>query len=170
MLKKLKHNHFNFNTNNFFYLHKKFSLQKKFIYLYIIVEITKKILSLFICIFQKNLMASSQIESFLDDIATTLLFPKKMHIITSMDIDEDWYWYLLNENEAKQMPSKVANHITLIDLHKCGYMLLSTFNHLLTLRSFNNKWKKIVDNTLEWSAFQPANGTNLWEFQSIFTM
>jgi hypothetical protein len=89
MLKKLKHNHFNFNTNNFFYLHKKFSLQKKFIYLYIIVEITKKILSLFICIFQKNLMASSQIESFLDDIATTLLFPKKMHIITSMDIDED---------------------------------------------------------------------------------
>jgi hypothetical protein len=77
---------------------------------------------------------------------------------------------LLNENETKQMPSKVTSHIRLIDLHKCGYMLLSTFNHLLTLRSFNSEWKKLVGNTLEWSAFQLANGTNLWESQSIFTM
>jgi hypothetical protein len=49
-------------------------------------------------------------------------------------------------------------------------MLLSTFNHLLTLKSFNNEWKKLVDNTFEWSTFQLANGTNLWESQSIFIM
>ncbi len=72
---------------------------------------------------------------------------KKMHIITLMDVDEDWYWYLSKKNEAKQMPSKVASHVTLVDLHKCGYMLLSTFNHLLILRSFNNEWKKLVGNT-----------------------
>jgi hypothetical protein len=69
------------------------------------------------------------------------------------------------------MSSKVASHITLVDLHKCGYMLLSTFNYLLFLKSFNNEWKKkLVDNTFEWSTFQVANGTNLWESQSIFRM
>jgi hypothetical protein len=78
---------------------------------------------------------------------------KKMHIITLMDVDEDWYWYLSNENEAKHMPSKVTSHITLVDLHKCAYMLLSTFNHLLTLKSFNNEWKTIVDNILNGQCF-----------------
>jgi len=53
-------------------------------------------------------MASSYIESFPNDIVTTLLFPKIMHIITSMEVDEDQYWCLLNENEVEQMPSKVA--------------------------------------------------------------
>ncbi len=36
------------------------------------------------------------------------------------------------------MPSKVTCHITSIDTHKYGHMLLSTFNHLFALRSFNN--------------------------------
>jgi hypothetical protein len=54
-------------------------------------------------------------------------------------------------------------------------MLLSRFNHLLTLRSFNNEWKKLVDNTHEWLEFHLANedqkyGTNSWEFQSTFTI
>jgi hypothetical protein len=121
-------------------------------------------------------MAGSYIESFPNDIVTTLLFPKIMHIITLMEVDENRYWYLLNKNEAKQMPSKVGSHITLVDIHKCRHILLSTFNHLLTLRSFNNEWKKLVDNIVEWSAFQLANedtrkyGTNLSESQSTFTM
>jgi hypothetical protein len=93
-----------------------------------------------------------------------------------MEVDEEKYWYLLNKNEAKQMPSKVASHITLVDIHKCGHMLSSTFNHLLILRSFNNEWQKLVDNTLEWLAFRLVNedtqkyGINLREFQSTFTM
>jgi hypothetical protein len=37
-----------------------------------------------------------------------LLSPKIMHIITSMEVDEDWYWCLLKENEVEQTPSKVA--------------------------------------------------------------
>ncbi len=55
-------------------------------------------------------------------------------------------------------------------------MLLSTFNHLLAFRTLNNECKKLIDNALEWPAFQLANedtleyGTNLWEFQSTFTM
>jgi hypothetical protein len=53
-------------------------------------------------------MAGSYIESFPNDIVRTLLFPKIMHIITSMEVDEDRYWCLLNENEVEQMPSKVA--------------------------------------------------------------
>jgi hypothetical protein len=98
-------------------------------------------------------MVSSYIKSFPNDIITTLLFSKIMHIITLMEVNEDRYWYLLNENEVKQMPSKVTSHITSIDIHKCGHMLLSTYNHLLTLRSLNSEWKKLVDNTLEWLAF-----------------
>ncbi len=99
-----------------------------------------------------------------------------MHIIILMEVNEDQYWYLLNKNEVEQMPSKVASHITLVDIYKCGHMLLSTFNHLLTLRSLNSEWKKLVDNTIEWSTFRLANedtkkyGTNLWESQSTFTM
>jgi hypothetical protein len=34
-------------------------------------------------------MAGSYIESFPNDIITTLLFPKIMHIITLMEVDED---------------------------------------------------------------------------------
>jgi hypothetical protein len=97
-------------------------------------------------------MFGPYIESFPNDIVTTLLFSKTMHIITLMEVDEDQYWYLLNENEAEQIPSKVASRITLVDIHKCGDML-STFNHVLTLRSLDNEWKKLVDNTFEWSAF-----------------
>jgi hypothetical protein len=121
-------------------------------------------------------MASSYIESFPNDIVTTLLFPKTMHIIILMEVDEEQYWYLLNENETKKMPSKVTSHITLVDIHKCGHMLSSTLNHLLTLRSLNSEWQKLVDNILEWSTFQLTSedtqkyGTNLWEFQSTFTM
>jgi len=89
-------------------------------------------------------MAGSSIEYFPNDIVSTLLFPKTMYIITLMEVDEDQYWYLLNKNEAEQMPSRVASHITLVDIHKCGHMLLSTFNHLFTLRSFNNEWKKLL--------------------------
>jgi len=51
-------------------------------------------------------MVGSYIESFLNDIVTTLLFPKTMHIITLMEVNEDRYWYLLNENEVEHMPSK----------------------------------------------------------------
>jgi hypothetical protein len=98
-------------------------------------------------------MVGSYIKSFPNDIVTTLLFPKTMHIITLMEVDEDQYWYLLKENEAEQMPSKVASHITLVDIHKCGHVLLSTFNHLLTLKSLNSEWKKLVNNTFEWLAF-----------------
>jgi hypothetical protein len=36
-------------------------------------------------------------------------------------------------------------------------MLLSTFNHLFTLRSLNSEWNKPIDNTPEWSAFHIAN-------------
>jgi hypothetical protein len=54
-------------------------------------------------------------------------------------------------------------------------MLVSTFNHPLTLRSLNNEWKKLVDNTHEWLAFCLAiedqkYGTNSLESQSGFTM
>jgi hypothetical protein len=98
-------------------------------------------------------MVGSYIKSFPNDIVTTLLFPKTMHIITLMEVDEDQYWYLLKENEAEQMPSQVASHITLVDIHKCGHMSLSIFNHILTLKSLNSEWKKLVDNTFEWLAF-----------------
>jgi hypothetical protein len=49
---------------------------------------------------------------------------KQCTIITLIEVGEDQYWYLLNENEAEQMPSKVTTHITLVDIHKCGQMLL----------------------------------------------
>jgi hypothetical protein len=119
-------------------------------------------------------MVDSYIEPFPNDIVTNLLFPKTMHIITLMEVDEDQCWYLLNKNKIEQIPSKVASHITLIDRQKYGHMLLSTFNHLLTLRSFNNEWKKLV-NTHEWLAFHLANedkkyGANSCESQSTFTM
>jgi hypothetical protein len=68
-------------------------------------------------------MIGSYVKSFPNDIVTTVLFPKTMHIITLMEVNEDQYLYLLNENEIEQMPSKVASHITLVDIHKCGHML-----------------------------------------------
>jgi hypothetical protein len=119
-------------------------------------------------------MVDSYTEPFLNDIATNLLFPKTMHIITLMEVDEDQCCYLLNQNKVEQMPSKVACHMTSINIQKYGHMLLSTFNHLLTLRSLNNEWKKLV-NTHEWLAFHLANedqkyGANSWECQSTFTM
>jgi hypothetical protein len=89
-------------------------------------------------------MFGSSIESFPNDIVTTLLFPKTMHITILMEVNEDRYWYLLNKNEAEQMPSRVASHITLVDIHRCGHMLLSTFNHLLTLRCHNSEWKNLL--------------------------
>jgi hypothetical protein len=119
-------------------------------------------------------MVDSYIEPFPNDIVTNLLFPKTMHIITLMEVNEDQCWYLLNKNKIEQIPSKVASHITSIDIQKYGHMLLSTFNHLLTLRSFNNEWKKLV-NTHEWLAFHLANedqkyGANSCESQSTFIM
>jgi PP-loop superfamily ATP-utilizing enzyme len=61
-------------------------------------------------------MVGSYTESFLNDIVTTLLFSKTMHNITLIEVDEDQCWYLLNENETKQMSLKVAGHITSIDI------------------------------------------------------
>lgn len=102
-------------------------------------------------------MVGSYIKSFPNDIITPLLLPKAMHNIILMEVNEDWYWYLLNENEVEQMPSKVASHIIWVDIHKCGHMLLSTYNHLLTLKRLNSEWKKLVDNTLEWLAIWLTN-------------
>jgi hypothetical protein len=62
-----------------------------------------------------------------------------MHIVIFLGVDEDQCWYLLNKNEVEQMLSKVACHITSINIQKYGHMLLSTFNHLLILKSFNNE-------------------------------
>jgi hypothetical protein len=74
------------------------------------------------------------------------------------------------------MPSKVTGHITSINIQKYGHMLLLTFNHLFTLRSFNSEWKKPIDNTPEWSTFHLANedtkkyGADSWESQSTLIM
>ncbi len=114
-VKYLKHNHFNFNTSNFLYLQKKFFLQKK-LYICVIVEITIFLYSLLICIFFIKLMVGSYTEPFPNDIVTNLLFPKTMHIITLMEVDEDQCWYLLNKNKEKRMPSKVVGHTTSIDI------------------------------------------------------
>jgi hypothetical protein len=84
-------------------------------------------------------MASSYNKHFANDVVTTLIFPKTMHIIALMEVDEEQYCYLLNKNEAKQMPSEVASHIIVVDIQKCGHMLSSTLNHLLTLRSLNSE-------------------------------
>jgi len=119
-------------------------------------------------------MVYSYSEPFPNDIVTNLLFPKAMYIIFLMEVDEVQCWYLLNKNKVEQMPSKVAGHITSINIQKYGHMLLSTFNHVLTLRSLNNEWKKLV-NTHEWFAFHLANedqkyGADSWESQSTFSM
>jgi hypothetical protein len=51
-------------------------------------------------------MASSYNEHFANDIVTTLLFPKTMHIIALMEVDEEQFWYLLNKNEASKCHQK----------------------------------------------------------------
>lgn len=45
-------------------------------------------------------MVGSYTEPFPNDIVTNMLFPKTMHIITLMEVDEDQCWYLLNKNKV----------------------------------------------------------------------